>query len=52
VILLAQSPTVLGPGAPTYLSGLAGTVTTLNALGLTGAVSPAVMNAAAASLIG
>ena len=52
VILLAQSPTVLGPGAPTYLSGMAGTVTTLNALGLTGAVSPAVMNAAAVALAG
>lgn len=52
VILLAQSPTVLGPGAPTYLSGLVGTVTTLNALGLTGAVSPAVMNAAAVALAG
>lgn len=52
VILLSLSPTSLGVGAPTYLSGMAGTVTTLNALGLTGAVSPAVMTAAAAALVG
>lgn len=52
VILLSLSPTTLGAGAPTYLAGLTGTVTTLNALGLTGAVSPAVMNAAAVALAG
>jgi putative cell wall-binding protein len=52
VILLSLSPTTLGTGAPTYLGGLVGTVKTLNALGLTGAVSPAVMNAAAVALAG
>jgi hypothetical protein len=53
VIQLSGSPTSLGAGIPTFLGTQvvgAGGVSTLNALGLTGAVSPAVMSAAAASI--
>ena len=50
-ILLTLNPTTLGSGAASFLSGqTAGSVATLNALGLFGAVSTPVMNAAAASL--
>jgi len=49
-ILLTSTPTTLGAGIPSVLSGQAANVTTLTALGLTGAVSVGTLNAAAASL--
>jgi len=50
VILLAATPTTLGPGAPTFLTGNGGVVTKINAFGGTAAVSDAVLSAAVASL--
>jgi putative cell wall-binding protein len=49
-ILLTQTPTTLGAGIPSVLSGQAANVTNLTALGLTSAVSVGTLNAAAASL--
>jgi putative cell wall-binding protein len=50
LIILSSDPNTLGPGAPTYLGGMAGTITTISALGYAAAVSPALVNAATAAL--
>jgi hypothetical protein len=49
-LVLASNPATLGPGAPTFLAGRAIYVDTLQAIGGTGAVSSAVLNAAAQAL--
>jgi putative cell wall-binding protein len=50
VILLAADPNTVGPGIGQFLAGRAGTVTTLQALGLSGAITVATLNAAAETL--
>ena len=49
-ILLTGDPTTLGAGIPSYLGGMAATVTNLTVLGLTSAVSVATASAAVASI--
>ena len=50
VIVLTADPNTVGAGIGQYLAGRAGTVGTLQALGLSSAVSPATLNAAAETL--
>lgn len=50
VIVLTADPYTVGAGIGQYLAGRGGTVTTLQALGLTAAVSAATLNAAAETL--
>ena len=50
VIVLTADPNTVGTGIGQYLAGRGGTVTTLQALGLTAAVSTATLNAAAETL--
>ncbi len=50
VILLAAGPNTVGPGIGEYLAGRAGSVTTLQALGLSSAISSATLNGAAEML--
>jgi putative cell wall-binding protein len=50
VLLLCSSPSTLGSGAVTFLQGRISSITGVQAIGLTSAVSPAVLAAAAASI--
>jgi len=50
VLVLTQSPTSLGAGIPSYFGGLAGTISSVNVLGLTSAVSIPTVNAAIAAI--
>jgi len=50
LIGLTGNPSTLGTGLANYTAGKAGTITTINALGLAAAVTPAVVNAAVATL--
>jgi zinc D-Ala-D-Ala carboxypeptidase len=49
-VILLTGGTVLGAGIPSYFTGMAGTVTDVVALGLTGVLPVAIVNAAIATL--